>query len=93
MPVVTALFPPDSIYRRIWPKKWQTFHQDWHMQYKRSIYDKLGSDNFALICFFEYDKVYLTEPDAVVEMKVTKADIYPKDMVIYKKVLPFFFML
>lgn len=87
MPVIPALFPPDSHYRRIWPKNWQTFHQDWHMQYKRTVYHKLGSDIFALVCLFEYDKVFYCDPEAVVDMKVTQAEQFPKDMIIFSKVL------
>jgi hypothetical protein len=90
MPVIPALFPPDSNYRRLFPKKWQTFHQDWNMQYKRTIYHKLNSDIFALVCLFEYDKVYYCDPEAVVDMKVTKAEQFPKDMVIFSKVCLYF---
>src|SRR5947207_15074375 len=85
MPVIPTLFPPDSLFRRIWPRKWQTFHQDWNMQYKRTLYHKLGSDNFALVCLFEYDKVYLAEPAAVLDLKTAKAEQFPKDMRIYAR--------
>lgn len=90
MPVIPALFPPDSNYRRLFPKAWQTFHQDWNMQYKRTIYRKLNSDIFALVCLFEYDKVYYCDPEAVVDMKVTQSEQFPKDMVIFSKVCPYF---
>ena len=86
MPVVPTLFPPDSHYRRVWPKKWQTFHQDWNMQYKRTIYRRLGSDIFALVCLFEYDKVYIAEASAVLDLKIAQADRFPKDMLIFSKV-------
>jgi hypothetical protein len=90
MPVIPTLFPPDSNYRRLFPKSWQTFHQDWHMQYKRTVYHKLNSDIFALVCLFEYDKVFYCDPKAVIDMKVTKAEQFPKDMVIFRKVCLFF---
>ena len=86
MPVIPTLFPPDSHYRRLWPKKWQTFHQDWSMQCKRSWYQKLKSDNFALICLFEYDRVYLTDPEAVSDLNLENADTFLKDMQIFHKV-------
>jgi hypothetical protein len=86
MPVIPTLFPPDSYYRRLWPKKWQTFHQDWNMQYKRVWYETLKSDNFALVCLFEYDRVYLTEPAAVYDLNIDKADQFLKDMQIFRKV-------
>lgn len=86
MPVIPTLFPPDSHFRRIWPKRWQTFHQDWNMQYKRAWYHKLKSDNFALICLFEYDRVYLTEPDAVNDLNIEKSGRFLKDMQIFHKV-------
>jgi hypothetical protein len=86
MPVIPALFPPDSHYRRLWPKQWQTFHQDWHMQYKRKIYHELNSDIFVLCCLFEYDKVQVTDPAAVVDVKSTQPKEFPKDMQIFSKV-------
>ena len=55
------------------------------MQYKRTLYHKLGSDNFALVCLFEYDKVYLAEPAAVLDLKTAKAEQFPKDMRIYAR--------
>ena len=86
MPVIPTLLPPDSHFRRIWPKKWQTFHQDWNMQYKRTWYHKLKSDNFALICLFQYDRVYLSEPDAVNDLNIDKSDRFLKDKQIFRKV-------
>lgn len=87
MPVVPVLFPPTSLYRRFWPETWQTFHAAWQVRNKRKIYHELGSDNFAFVCLFEYDEVYLSDPAAVVEMKVKKADRFPRDMTTLKKVL------
>lgn len=87
MPVIPTLFPPDSHFRRLWAKKWQTFHQDWNMQYKREWYTKLKSDNFALVCLFEYDRVYLTDPAAVYDLNIDKADQFLKDMQIFHKVI------
>jgi hypothetical protein len=88
MPVIPTLFPPDSPYRLVWPKKWQTFHKDWHMQYKRRIYRKLDSEIFALVCLFDYDKVFVAEPAAVLELKITKPREFPRDMHIFQKVYP-----
>jgi len=87
MPVIPTLFPPDSYYRRMWPKDWQTFHHDWHMCYKRTIYQRLDSDIFALVCLFEYDKVFITDAAAVLDLKIAKPREFPKDMQIFSKVL------
>jgi hypothetical protein len=86
MPTVHALFPPDSQYRLIWPKKWQTFHKDWHMQYHRSIYQKLDSDIFAVVCFFQYDKVFICDPAAVLDVNIVKPREFPRDMIIAQRV-------
>jgi len=86
MPAIPALFPPDSLYRQVWPKKWQTFHKDWHMQYQRTIYQKLDSDIFSLVCLFEYDKVFVSDPAAVLDLKIAKPREFPRDMHIFRKV-------
>lgn len=89
MPVVLSLLPPNSIFRFFWPKKWQTFHQDWHMQYGRTIYRKLGSDIFALVCLFEYDYVYFCDPLANMGISVTQPNQFPRDTYLAAKVLPY----
>jgi hypothetical protein len=86
MPAIPTLFPPDSQYRQVWPKKWQTFHKDWHMQYQRSVYRQLDSDIFALVCLFQYDKVFVSDPSAVLELKVIKPREFPRDMHVFKRV-------
>ena len=86
MPVVPTLFPPESLFRLLWPKKWQTFHVDWYMEQRRSVYRKLKSDNFALVCLFEYDRVYVTTPEAVSCVHVSQADSFPKDMALLRRV-------
>lgn len=88
MPVIPTLFPPNSYFRGLWPKKWQTFHVDWNMQQKRALYQQLGSENFALVCFFEHDVVYLTEPDAVYNLNIEMADQFLKDMRVFGKAQP-----
>jgi hypothetical protein len=88
MPAIPALFPSDSQYRQLWPKKWQRFHKDWHMQYQRSIYRKLDTDIFVLVCLFEYDKVFVSDPAAVLELKVVRPKDFPRDMQVFKKVYP-----
>ena len=79
-PVFPVLFPPDSLFRLLWPKSWQTFHRDWQMQTKRDIYRKIRSDYLALVCLFEYDQIYISDPAAVHELKVTKSEQFPRDM-------------
>ena len=80
MPVVPVLFPDTSKFRVFIPKSWQVYHRDWHMQYGRSIYQKYGCDVFALISLFEYDKILVADPHAVLEMKVTGADRFQNDL-------------
>jgi hypothetical protein len=79
MPIVISLFPKASIFRRFWPKKWQTFHMDWPLQYNRSIYRKLGSDIFALVCLFESDNVFFCDPLATIDIKINQPEQFPKD--------------
>lgn len=86
MPTIPILFQPDSPFRHLWPKRWQTFHRGWSMQYKRIIYQKIGSDIFALVCLFDSDKVYFTDPYAVIDVKVTKAEGFGRDMLIFSRV-------
>src|SRR6266496_3204500 len=88
MPVVIALFPTNSFFRLFWPKKWQTFHQDWHMQYNRTIYRKLGSDIFAMVCVFGYDNVFICDPLATIDIAVTQSDRFPRDTQVAEKVFP-----
>src|SRR5437762_465039 len=45
------------VHSGFFPRKYQTFHKDWHLHAQCSIYHKLNSDIFALVCLFEYDKV------------------------------------
>ena len=80
MPVVPVLFPSRSKYRRLIPKSWQTYHRDWHMEYGRDLYNFHNSDVFALISLFEYDNVFVSDPKAVLEMKVTGTDRYQIDL-------------
>jgi hypothetical protein len=86
MPTIATLFPPESPYRLLWPKRWQTFHKDWHMQYQRSIYRKLDSDIFAIVCLFEYDKVFVSDPAAVLDLKIFQPREFPRDMHVFKRV-------
>jgi hypothetical protein len=80
MPVVPVLFPSTSAYRMIIPKSWQTYHRDWHMQYGRSIYHKHGSDVFALVSLFEKDKIFVSDPAGIVELKATGTDRFQIDL-------------
>ena len=85
MPVVPVLVPPTSPFRMLWPKRWQTFYDDWNMQYKRSMYHKLGSDVFALISLFDFDKIFVCEPDAIAELKLTELTRFPKQIQLYSQ--------
>ena len=80
MPVVPSLFPSRSKYRMLIPKRWQTYHRDWHMEYGRDLYKSHNSDVFALINLFEYDNVFVSDPEGVLEMKVTGSDRYQIDL-------------
>lgn len=86
MPVIPTLFQPDSPFRFLWPKRWQTFHRSWSMQCKRSIYRMYKSDIFALVCLFDSDKVYVADPSVVMEIKVAKAESFGRDMRIFRRV-------
>ena len=61
------------------------------MQYGRSIYQKHGCDVFALISLFEYDMIFVSDPHAVLEMKVTGTDRFQNDLYQTSQVLYFFY--
>jgi hypothetical protein len=71
------------------PQKWQTYHRDWHMQYGRSIYKAHNSDVFALISLFENDKIFVSSPEGVLEMKITGSDRFQIDLHQASQVYPF----
>ena len=91
MPVAPVLFPTTSKFRVFIPKGWQVYHRDWHMQHGRSIYQKHGCDVFALISLFEYDMIFVSDPHAVLEMKVTGTDRFQNDLYQTSQVLYFFY--
>jgi cytochrome P450 len=88
MPVIPVLFPHTSLFRFLFPKKWQTFHIDWHIQYGRTIYQNHNSDIIALISLFEEDKIFISDPNAIIEIKVTGAHRFQIDSEAIAKVLP-----
>ncbi len=59
------------------------------MQYNRTVYRKLGSDIFAMVCVFGYDNVFLCDPLAIIDVSVTQSDQFPRDTQLAAKVLPF----
>ena len=91
MPVVPVLFPTTSKFRVFIPKSWQMYHRDWHMQYGRSIYQKHGCDVFGLISLFEYDMIFVADPHAVAEMKVTGTDRFQNDLYQTSQVVSIFY--
>ena len=70
MPVVPVLFPETSIFRILWPQRWQTWHRDWHMRQGRASYRQVHSDVFALVSLFETDSVITCNPHALYELTV-----------------------
>jgi hypothetical protein len=80
MPTVAVLLPPDSLLRKVWPRKWQTFHYDWYLHNKKTVYQQLGSDVFALVSLFGDDTVTTRDPAAFVEVKITDSERFPKDL-------------
>jgi hypothetical protein len=86
MPVVPVLFPTISKVRLFVPRKWQTYHRDWHTTLGRAFYTSHGSDIVALVSLFEYDQIFISDPAGFVEVKVTKFDRFEKDAVQAKKV-------
>lgn len=89
MQVVPLIFSPASPIRRLFPRKYQTFHYDWHLQSGSQIYRDLGSDIFVFVCLFEFDSVCTRDPDAFVQVKVTDFDRFPRDVRQFKMVLPY----
>lgn len=83
MPVVPVLVDPYSLVRRLFPKKWQTYHRNWQFQ-ERKAYDNLCIDIIPLICLFGNDIVYVSDADAVVEIAMN-TQYYPKDLKLYSK--------
>lgn len=73
MSVVPVLLPDTSMARFLFPKKWQVFHLDWHHQGGRRIYQNLNSDILALVSLFGRDTIFVSDPYATWEMKVTGA--------------------
>lgn len=88
MPVVPVLFPSISKVRLLFPERWQTYHRDWHMRLGRRFYKSRGSDIVALVSLFEYDQIFVSDPAAFVEIKVTRFDRYQKDIVQARKGFP-----
>ena len=80
MPTIAVLLPPDSLLRKVWPRKWQTFHYDWYLHNKKTIYQQLNSDIFALVSLFGDDTVTTRDPAAFVEVKITDTERFPKDL-------------
>ena len=46
----------------------------------------MDSDIFALVCLFDYDKIFVSDPAVVLELKIVKPKEFPKDMHIFRKV-------
>jgi hypothetical protein len=82
IPVVPVLFPSTSRFRLLYPKKWQRYHRDWHMQIGRQFYRE--SDIVALISLFEYDQMFVSDPAAVLETYTSGR--FQKDLVQASKV-------
>ena len=80
MPVVPVLFPSPSKYRLLLPRRWQIYHIDWPMKYGQKIYEQHGSDIFALVSLFEHDKIFVCNPESALEIKVTGAHRFQKDI-------------
>jgi hypothetical protein len=89
MPVIPVLFPTTNRYRYLWPRKWQSYHRDWHMRLGRTLYHELDSDVFAMISLFQNDQVFVSDPAAIVELKVTGTDRFQVDLLQISKVCSF----
>src|SRR5438270_109792 len=76
MPAIPVLFSTFSPFRRLFPKRFQTFHVDWPLQYRRQIYEALGSDIFALVSLFDYDEVQVCVPIMFSGIR----ELWPKDV-------------
>jgi hypothetical protein len=82
MPAVGVISEPWAIWRRFWPGKWQTYHNEWQFQ-DRKTFDNHGSDILPLICLFGKDVYYLFDADAIVEVSMD-AVRFPKDLELYR---------
>jgi hypothetical protein len=84
MPVYRLFFQPLSLFRWLFPKKWQRFHYDWHLHTNlpghMTPYQSSGSDIIALVVLFGNDQVCIAGPELFVEVKVNGATRYPKDL-------------
>ena len=87
MPVVPVLFPPDSLVRRVWPRRWQVFYRGWNVQSRRAWYKRLNSDMFALVSFFEYNVICVADPKTYTEIKIVRAEHFPRDTGLIKRVI------
>jgi cytochrome P450 len=79
MPALPVLFSPFSPYRRLFPKRFQTFHFDWSLQYRHKIYEALESDIFVLVSLFDYDEIQVCDPHLFMEIK-SQWEKFPKDV-------------
>src|SRR5438045_5556372 len=82
MPVIPIVFPTQSLFRRLFPHKYQRYHFDWHLHLKGNPSDELNSDVFAFVCFFAYDVIAVRDPDVFVHVKITEMEQFPKPEII-----------
>ena len=54
MPAIPVLITPFSPLRRLFPKSLQTFHFDWSLSHRHTIYSALESDIFVLVSLFDF---------------------------------------
>ena len=88
MPVIPTLFPPESLFRRLIPRKYQRYHFDWHLHLKGYPYNHFNSDVVAFVCFFEHDVIAVRDPEVFVHVKITDFEQFPKGKsLLFKMVL------
>lgn len=83
MSVVPVLLPSWSLLRAFWPRKYQTYHNDWQFQLRKS-YNSFGTNIVALIALFGDDVFFIADANAVVEVS-TNPERFPKDSKLYSK--------
>ena len=87
--VVPVLLPSWSILRAIWPRKYQTYHNDWQFQLRKH-YGSDGRNILALISLFGDDAFFVANADAIVEIS-SNPSRFPKDAKLYGNPIYFIF--
>jgi hypothetical protein len=81
MHAIPVLVPPWSVWRMVWPRKWQTHHLDWQILGHRT-FNNLGNNLIPLVSLFGNDIIFVSDADAIKEI-ATNEIRFPKDLRLY----------